>query len=212
MAIALCGVVLAAFVQFKTESHEDINDTSALVIILIGISAILQALQGTLVQQCVKEDPQLSAFTVQCGMCLWKLFWLMLVMPFLDMAPSPEGIYGKSALESIRETLTVSVGSLGLVGIQALLCGLQAFLGVACIKEGNAVLKQTATLLVVPCMYVVKVLYYAQQIKTNEISAVLLIVFGTIWFISTDRAQDSINKDNVTFRVPTQFTEASDEE
>ena len=155
--MAIGGVILAASVFYKIEEKDIIESKFSIFMVLLGIRALLQAFQSSLVQKCFNEQPGLPAFTAQCAMCLWKLFWLMLAMPFLDMAPAPGGIEGKTALQSIRETLELDHEARYLVIAQAVLVGIQAILSVSVIKEGNAVMQQTLTLMVLPCLYALRV-------------------------------------------------------
>ena len=141
LSAALGGVILAAGILYKAEEKNIVQSNFSIFMGLLGVRAILQAFQSSLIQKCFEQQPGLPAFTAQCAMCLWKLFWLMLAMPFLDLAPAPTGVEGKTALQGIRETLDLGPGALSLVILQAVLVGLQAMLGVSVIKEGNAVVQ-----------------------------------------------------------------------
>ena len=78
----------------------------------------------------------------------------MLLTPFLDIVPSPLGDGSNSSLESIRQGLMSDSEAQWLIWVQGLLCGIQAIMGVKCIKEGGAVLKQSLDLITLPSLLI----------------------------------------------------------
>lgn len=127
--------------MYKAEEKNIVESKLSIFMGLLGVRAILQAFQSSRIQKCFERQPGLPAFAAQCAMCLWKLLGLVLTLPFLDMAPAPTGSEGRTALQSIRETLDLGPGAQSLVIAQAVLVGVQAILGVSLIKEGNAVMQ-----------------------------------------------------------------------
>ena len=134
-------------------------------------------------------EPDLTSFTMQTAVALWKLIMVLVVLPFLGMIPSPTGMVEGGKMENLDRAFAEVAQSpvvQGLIAFQVVACGLQSFLGVAVIREGNGILKQAVTLLIIPIIWVFFLVYPGSGGETFELSSLfgmLFVIGGTAWFI-----------------------------
>ena len=77
----------------------------------------------------------------------------MAIVPFVGKIPAPGSMVEGGTMENLDrafEEISQSSAVQLLIALQVLMCGLQSFLGVVVIREGNGVLKQAVTLLIIP--------------------------------------------------------------
>ena len=156
---------------------------------LLGLSALLQAMETMLENRLFKIEPELTSFTMQTAVALWKLIMVLAVIPFVGKIPSPSGMVEGGKMENIERAFT-EIGQSrvvqSLIAFQIVACGLQSFLGVAVIREGNGILKQAVTLLIIPVIWIFFIAYPGSGGEAFEISSLLgmlSVIGGTVWFI-----------------------------
>ena len=72
-------------------------------------------------------------------------------------------------------------------------------------------MKQTAALFVIPYLWAFRIAYEGTEMTHIEMSAMIAIIVGTLWFITSDRAQSVIARQQ-EIRFSTQYTGGSDDE
>jgi len=137
-------------------------------------------------------EPELTSFTMQTAVALWKLIMVIVVAPFVNVIPAPGSLVegGKMenperAIAEIAQSSTVQY----LIAFQVLMCGLQSFLGVIVIREGNGVLKQAVTLLIIPIIWLFFLTYGGEgkeYFDMTHLFGMFFVIGGTLWFIKAD--------------------------
>ena len=101
-----------------------------------------------------------------------------------------------------------------LIWAQGLLCGIQAFMGVKCIKEGGAVLKQSLDLAALPCLLIYQTINQSSEHQSLNICASAILITALLWFVTADIRQTTITKrdqEYLEYHRQTQYP-TSDEE
>lgn len=195
MAVAIGGVFLGALVQLQNEVTDEQYNLTLFGLFILGLSALFQAMETMFENRLFKIEPELSSFTMQTKVALWKLIMVIVVAPFVEIIPAPGSLVegGKMenperAIAELGQSTTVQY----LIAFQVLMCGLQSFLGVVVIREGNGVLKQAVTLLIIPIIWLFFLTYRGEGKETFDLTQLFGMVFvigGTLWFIQADQEQ-----------------------
>jgi drug/metabolite transporter (DMT)-like permease len=131
---------------------------------------------------------------------LWKLLLVVLLYPFIRIIPCPEVICEGGQLENVERVLELFKQDrtlLTYVLVTALLAASAQFLGMAVIKEENAVHKITISLAMVAIVWIFFMSWpYAGHESFSWLMAVgiAFIFVGSFWFVYADRQ----NKEGIT--------------
>ena len=117
---------------------------------------------------------------------------VMAIIPFVGMIPAPGSMVEGGMMENIDRAIIEiqqSTAIQGLIAFQVLACGLQSFLGVVVIREGNGVLKQAVTLLIIPIIWLFFLTYTgegSEDFTLTQLLGMLMVISGTIYYIKAD--------------------------
>lgn len=73
---------------------------------LLGMSALLQAMETMLENRLFKIEPDLSSFTMQTAVALWKLIMVLILVPFAGKIPSTTSMVEGGKMENLDRAYT----------------------------------------------------------------------------------------------------------
>lgn len=92
MSVAVGGVCLGALVNLQSEMDVDEYRLTLFGLFLLGLSAFFQAMETMLENRIFMIEPELTAFTMQTAVALWKLIMVIVMVPFVDKIPVPGSV------------------------------------------------------------------------------------------------------------------------
>ena len=104
MTAAILGVFAGALTQLKGELTEEEYDLTLFGLVLLALSALLQAMETMLENRLFVIEPDLSAFTMQTAVALWKLIMVAALVPFMGKIPAPANIVEGGKMENLERT------------------------------------------------------------------------------------------------------------
>ena len=110
-------------------------------IILLCISALIQALEIIVENRLFQIDPQMSAFHMQWIVSIWKMIFTIIILPFCSLVDVPSEYVTGGKFESFGPALSLLSMNKQLVwlfAIMALSNGLHAVLSMTIVKEESA--------------------------------------------------------------------------
>ena len=69
------------------------------------MSAFFQAMETMLENRLFKIEPELSAFTMQTAVALWKLIMVVAIVPFVGKIPAPGSLVEGGTMENIGRSI-----------------------------------------------------------------------------------------------------------
>ena len=142
-----------------------------------------------------KIEPDLTSFTMQTAVALWKLIMVVALVPFMGKIPASGSVVEGGKMENLGrawDELSQSSNVQWLLTLTVLSCGLQSFLGVCVIREGDGILKQSVTLFIIPIIWFFFLLYPYEGKETFnllELIGMIFVIAGTVWYIYEDKYQ-----------------------
>ena len=69
------------------------------------MSAFFQAMETMLENRLFKIEPELSAFTMQTAVALWKLIMVVAIVPLVGKIPAPGSLVEGGTMENINRSI-----------------------------------------------------------------------------------------------------------
>lgn len=127
MSMAVGGVFLGALVQLQSEVSNEAYNLTLLGLFILTLSAFFQSMETMLENRLFKIEPDLSSFTMQTAVAIWKLIMVVAIVPFVGKIPAPGSMVEGGTMENIERAFD-EVGQSEtiqfLIAFQVLMCGL----------------------------------------------------------------------------------------
>ena len=138
LVLLLSGMTLATIVQYKAEMTTQEFHMTTMAVVLLALSAFIQALEILIENRIFLIDASISAFYLQGAVACWKMIFTIALLPFVGMIRVPEEYVTGGRLESLETAFAVLFANQDLMGLFLLMMlfnGLHAIAGMTIVKE-----------------------------------------------------------------------------